>query len=120
MRRSSRGDLLGRELEVDGAGVHRCLRHAVVFRRLDALAIVMPPAALIARMPCAPSEPVPESMMPMARSPMSSASDRKNRSIEGLGPMHSVPRQAQPAALARSVLVGRRDVDDAGRAPRRP
>ena len=42
---------------------------------------VMPPAPRMARKPNVPSVPVPERMMPIALSPQSSASERKNASI---------------------------------------
>ena len=43
--------------------------------------MVMPPSALIARSPKAPSEPVPERTTPMALAPWSSANERKKPSI---------------------------------------
>ncbi len=46
---------------------------------------VKPPAALIAWIPAAPSEPVPERMMPIVDSPTSSASEAKKRLTDGLG-----------------------------------
>ena len=49
-------------------------------------AIVMPPAARTARIPLDPSEPVPDRITPMARSPTVSASDCRKRSTEGFGP----------------------------------
>ena len=46
---------------------------------------VMPPADLIARSPRVPSDPVPDRMIPMARSSYSSAMDWNSRLTEGLG-----------------------------------
>ncbi len=47
---------------------------------------VIPPAALIARRPSAPSVIVPDSTTPIARLPFASASERKKASIAICGP----------------------------------
>ncbi len=47
------------------------------FALTGSCANVMPPASLIARRPNVPSEPVPDSTMPIDRDPWSAASERK-------------------------------------------
>ncbi|HEY5436494.1 MAG TPA: hypothetical protein VIK13_14775 [Candidatus Limnocylindrales bacterium] len=52
-------------------------------------AIASPPASAMARMPSVPSFPVPDSTMPIDRSPRSRARDRKKVSIGSLRPRGS-------------------------------
>jgi hypothetical protein len=66
----------------------------------------MPPAARIAWIPSAPSEPVPDSTMPIARGPISEASERKKVSTDGFGPS-SVPRSlSRPPCETRLAFGG--------------
>src|SRR5204863_2890989 len=71
---------------------------------------VKPPAALIARNPAVPSLPVPESTMPIARDPRSSASDSKkmiDRDVESL----RAADQSERAILRDHAFVRRLDVN---------
>ena len=71
-------------------------------------AMTMPPSPLIARTPWAPSLPVPERTMPMARSRCSWASERKKKSMGRRRPRGSVGSSSCNAPLrsARSCPGG--------------
>src|SRR5256712_4516315 len=78
------------------------------FADCGASANVMPPSALIAFSPSAPSDALPERITPIARMFMSSASERRKRSIGMWGPRSSdrCARFRTPSAMVMLVFGG--------------